>query len=100
MPIVESLWHARPCICHNGGVMAELAAEGGCRTVDMTDPDALARQIYALASEPQAYLKLASEAVARPILTWRSYARAMLRQLASHTCERLPSRCRASGNIC
>ncbi|QOH70753.1 glycosyltransferase family 4 protein [Pseudomonas juntendi] len=85
MPIVESLWHARPCICHNGGVMAELAAEGGCRTVDMTDPDALARQIYALASEPQAYLKLASEAVARPILTWRSYARAMLRQLASHT---------------
>ncbi|WP_047933329.1 glycosyltransferase family 4 protein [Pseudomonas putida] len=85
MPIVESLWHARPCICHNGGVMAELAAEGGCRTVDMTDPDALAAQIHALASEPQAYLQLASEAVARPILTWRSYARALLRQLASHT---------------
>lgn len=84
MPIVESLWHARPCICHNSGVMAELAAEGGCRTVDMTDPAALAKMIYELASQPQQYLQLASEAVARPILTWRSYAREMLRQLASH----------------
>jgi hypothetical protein len=84
MPIVESLWHARPCVCHNGGVMAELAAEGGCRTVDMTDPDALAAQIHALATQPQQYLQLASEAVARPILTWRSYARAVLRQLSSH----------------
>lgn len=85
MPIVESLWHARPCVCHAGGVMAELAAEGGCRTVDMTNPDALAAQIHALASDPQGYLQLAAEAVARPILTWRSYARALLRQLASHT---------------
>jgi len=85
MPIVESLWHARPCLCHNGGVMAELAAEGGCRTVDMTDPDALAAQIYTLANQPEQYLQLASEAVARPILTWRSYARALLRQLAAHT---------------
>ncbi|MGJ7548706.1 glycosyltransferase family 4 protein [Pseudomonas alloputida] len=85
MPIVESLWHARPCICHNGGVMAELAAEGGCRTVDMTDPDALAAQIHQLASQPEQYMQLASEAVARPILTWRSYARALLKQLAGHT---------------
>lgn len=84
MPIVESLWHARPCICHNGGVMAELAAEGGCRTVDMSDPAALAAMIHELATQPHQYLKLASAAVARPILTWRSYARELLRQLASH----------------
>jgi len=84
MPIVESLWHARPCICHNGGVMAELAAEGGCRTVDMKDPASLAAMIQQLATQPQDYLQLASEAVVRPILTWRSYARALLQQLASH----------------
>ncbi|HYP13436.1 MAG TPA: glycosyltransferase, partial [Bryobacteraceae bacterium] len=30
MPIVESLWHGRPCLCHSSGVMAELAQEGGC----------------------------------------------------------------------
>jgi glycosyltransferase involved in cell wall biosynthesis len=84
MPIVESLWHARPCICHNGGVMAELAAEGGCCTVDMTDSAALAAMIHELATQPAQYLRLAREAVARPILTWRSYARELLRQLASH----------------
>ena len=84
MPIVESLWHARPCICHNSGVMAELAAGGGCRTVDMTDPAALAAMIHELATQPVQYLQLASEAVVRPILTWRSYARDLLRQLASH----------------
>lgn len=84
MPIVESLWHARPCICHNTGVMAELAAEGGCRTVDMHDPAALAAMIHELATQPQTYLQLAREAVARPILTWRSYAREVLHQLASH----------------
>jgi len=84
MPIVESLWHARPCICHNGGVMAELAAEGGCRTVDMTDPAALALMIHSLATDSAQYQQLAEEAVVRPILTWRSYARELLRQLASH----------------
>lgn len=84
MPIVESLWHARPCICHNGGVMAELAAEGGCRTVDMNDPAALAAAIHALASQPEQYQQLANQAVLRPILTWRSYARDLLRQLTSH----------------
>jgi hypothetical protein len=84
MPIVESLWHARPCICHNGGVMAELAAEGGCRTVDMTDPAALAEMIRTLAGDRAQYQQLAEEAVVRPILTWRSYARELLRQLASH----------------
>ncbi|MFG0463887.1 glycosyltransferase family 4 protein [Pseudomonas putida] len=91
MPIVESLWHARPCICHNGGVMAELAAEGGCRTVDMTDPVALAEMIHQLASQPALYQQLANEAVVRPILTWRSYARELLRQLASHQPRRVQS---------
>jgi hypothetical protein len=42
--------------------------------------------------------QLASEAVVRPILTWRSYARELLRQLASHHPRQVPSHCRASGN--
>ena len=85
MPIVESLWHARPCLCHVGGVMAELAADGGCHTVDMNDPSALADAIASVASDPAYYTRLAEQAVSRPILTWRSYARALLDQLARHT---------------
>lgn len=84
MPIVESLWHARPCLCHHAGVMAELAAEGGCLTLDMQDPDALAGAILALAENAALYQQLATQAVSRHILGWRGYARALLTQLAGH----------------
>jgi glycosyltransferase involved in cell wall biosynthesis len=30
LPIVESLWNCRPCICANFGEMAEIAKEGVC----------------------------------------------------------------------
>jgi glycosyltransferase involved in cell wall biosynthesis len=46
--IVESIWNARPCIVHNSGSMAEIAADGGCVQVDMRDA-ALADAILALA---------------------------------------------------
>lgn len=84
MPIVESLWHARPCLCHHEGVMAELAAEGGCHTLDMNNPSALADAIVAVAADAPYYTRLAEQAISRPILTWRSYARALLSQLAGH----------------
>lgn len=84
MPIVESLWHGRPCLCHNTGVMAQLAAQGGCETVDMTDPAALARSLVALLEDPARYRVLATQALERHILTWRGYARALLQQLAAH----------------
>lgn len=87
MPIVESLWHARPCLCHNAGVMAQLAEEGGCLTLDMTNPGKIAQAIVRLASEPPGqaeYTLLAEQAISRPILTWRSYARHLLRQLTTH----------------
>lgn len=84
MPIVESLWHGRPCICHHEGVMAELAAEGGCLTVDMTNPSALAESIHTLATDESTYRTLAETALQRHIPTWRSYARTVSIQLATH----------------
>lgn len=84
MPIVESLWHGRPCVCHHSGVMAQLAEQGGCQTVDMSDASALAHTLVALAGDSVRYAALAQEALARHILTWRGYARALLQQLAEH----------------
>lgn len=78
MPIVESVWHAKPCICHREGVMAELAAEGGCVTVNVLDEAALADAIHRVASEPALRRKLSTEAVGRPLSTWNEYAIAML----------------------
>ena len=42
LPVIESLWFGRPCVCANFGVMAENAAGGGCLTADVRDPQALA----------------------------------------------------------
>jgi len=74
LPVMESLWNARPCLCHNAGALAEAAAEGGCLTVDMRDVDALRAGILRLAQDRDLYCRLAQEAVRRPIKTWNQYA--------------------------
>lgn len=67
LPIVESIWYGKPCICHQEGVMAELASEGGCVTVDVMDSEALAETIYRLSTDAEQRLKLSTEAVSRKL---------------------------------
>ncbi len=81
MPIFESLWHGRPCICHHDGVMAELATGGGCFTTDMNEPTALAAAIHELATNDQLYAELAHAAITRPLTKWSDYARDLCRIL-------------------
>ena len=74
MPIVESLWHAKPCICHEAGVMAELAGQGGCLTTNVLDAQRLCDAIFRLCSEPSLYTRLAKQASRRPMRDWSAYA--------------------------
>ena len=78
MPIVESLWFGRPCICTDFGAMAETAAGAGCLTVDVRDPQALADAILELAGSPERRAALAAEAAGRSLKTWEEYAREVL----------------------
>jgi glycosyltransferase involved in cell wall biosynthesis len=48
LPIAESLWYGKPCICANFGAMMEVARDGGCLTVDVRKPEELARAIERL----------------------------------------------------
>ncbi len=73
MPILESVWHGKPCICSGEGVMAELAADGGCLTTDVTDVQALSGAIYRLATDRELYDLLSKQAAARNIKTWDDY---------------------------
>jgi hypothetical protein len=73
LPIVESIWHGRPCICSRDGVMGELAREGGCLTADVEDVRALAEAIATLAEDRQLRHRLFDQAVARKLKTWDSY---------------------------
>ena len=83
LPVIESLWFGRPCLCANFGVMADNAAGGGCLTADVRDPQALADAILRLARDSTLRRRLADEAVTRPLKTWDEYAREILDCLAS-----------------
>lgn len=73
MPIVESLWMGRPCLCSEGGVMGELARDGGCLTTDVTSAQALELALEQLCDDVELYERLTKEALIRPLDDWRSY---------------------------
>ena len=75
IPIVESLWLGRPSLCASDGVMAELAAGGGCLTVDMTDPAAISDAMERLAVDDDLHARLCREATSRDLSSWDGYAR-------------------------
>ena len=81
LPVIESLWFGRPCVCANFGVMAENAAGGGCLTVDVRDPEALARAILTLAGSADLRSQLTVAATTRPLKTWAAYADEVLAAL-------------------
>lgn len=88
LPIMESLWMGRPCLCHAGGVMAELAAGGGCMTTDMNDAAAIETALERLATDPALRDRLTREAQARELGEWSAYgaeiARSLLQLAGAH----------------
>ncbi len=81
LPIMESLWFARPCVCASFGVMQENARDGGCLTTDVNDRKALANAIEKLALRPELRAELSRQAIQRPLTTWRDYAGQVLAAL-------------------
>ncbi len=78
LPILESLWHRRPCVCAGFGAMGEIAAGGGCETADVLDVGALAEAIDRLLTDPARLAGRTAEATARTFPTWDQYARELL----------------------
>lgn len=74
MPVLESLWLGRPCLCHAGSAMAEVAPGGGALLVDMTDEGAIADALVRLVEDPGLLDRLTEEALARPLRDWDEYA--------------------------
>jgi glycosyltransferase involved in cell wall biosynthesis len=73
LPIAESLWHGKPCICGDNGALGEVAHGGGCLIVDQTNIAALANGIKSLLSDRQLYSRLSDEARARKFRSWSDY---------------------------
>ena len=78
LPILESLWYGRPCICGANGALGEVSAGGGCLPADQTDPTSLATAMETLLTNPTTYHRLCEEARIRPFGTWAELATALL----------------------
>lgn len=91
LPILESLWYGKPCLCANFGAMAEIADGGGCLTVDTRDAAALGEGMMRLIDDADLRHALMTEAVTRRIATWGDYAATICRRMdleadpAAHT---------------
>ncbi|NDC63230.1 MAG: glycosyltransferase, partial [Planctomycetia bacterium] len=81
LPILESLWHGRPCLCASFGAMRQVAEGGGCVTTDVRCVEKLAAAIVQLAEDPGLRRRLSAEAVGRRFKTWRHYAADVLHHL-------------------
>jgi len=78
LPILESLWHHRPCICGGTGALGEAAEGGGCLFIYPTDTASLAAGIERLLTEEGTYRQLQAEATARTFLGWDAYVDQLL----------------------
>ncbi|MEJ1974409.1 MAG: glycosyltransferase [Lacunisphaera sp.] len=92
LPILESLWHGRINVCHHTGAMAEVAAEGGCLTVDCAQPEALAAALDLLIQDRSTHRRLQQQALTRPIKSWHGYATEIRALLAEQEARRTPTR--------
>ena len=81
LPILESLWFNRPCVCADFGGMVETANGGGCLMVDVRDPQALAAAIVSMAASPDLRRELGAQALLRDLRSWDDYAAEVVKYL-------------------
>lgn len=74
MPIIESLWFGKPCLCNNKGSIGELALPGGCCLTDVMDVNEIAKSLHKMIDDREYLLKLQHQATEREIITWNMYA--------------------------
>ena len=74
LPIAESIWYCRPCICMNYGSMAEVSIVG-CMKIDCNNTDELANMIETILTNESIRNKLIEEIRNTKIRTWEDYAK-------------------------
>lgn len=74
LPVAESLALGVPVLTSNFGSLAEIAAMGGCVTVNPRDDDAIRDGMRQMLTDGELIARLRREAAAVPPRTWRDYA--------------------------
>lgn len=73
VPILESIWHGKPCICHNTGALAEVSYGGGGLMCNTTEYTQLAIAMEDLITNKKLLSELTEQAVKRELKTWKDY---------------------------
>ncbi len=81
LPILESLWYAKPCICADFGTMAEVSLGGGCYQIDTTDVGQLHDALATLIDDAALRYRLSKEACRHVIPSWDDYSHDVLHLL-------------------
>jgi glycosyltransferase involved in cell wall biosynthesis len=82
LPVLESLWHGRPCVCSDLPVLRETATGGGCLLAAPGDAVAWAGALRTALTNDGEWRRLAAEATSRPLPTWADTARTLVADLA------------------
>jgi glycosyltransferase involved in cell wall biosynthesis len=77
LPVLESLWHGRPCVCSDLPVLREIAG-GGCVPVPPNDAAAWTAALRTVLTDDAEWRRLAAGAVARALPTWTGTAQTIL----------------------
>ncbi len=88
LPIVESLWFGKPCICADFGAMAEPGALPGCVMINTSDEHTLEAAISKLIENPDRLKALVHDAVTGTLTTWQDYAQSFVTKLDIHDVDR------------
>jgi glycosyltransferase involved in cell wall biosynthesis len=83
LPVAESLSVGTPVITSNFGSMADIAAGGGCLTVDPRDEHAIRDAMRRLLTDETLLAGLTASAGRRPLRTWDQYADELWHELTS-----------------
>lgn len=76
LPILESLWFGKPCICANFGAMGEIGQNyAAIIGVDTRDRQAIRGALESITNNPGELVRLATHAIEARLDTWVDYAR-------------------------
>lgn len=77
LPLLESLWHAVPCVCSDLPVLRENADGGGCVTASVSSREAWRDALRSVLQDDALHGRLTMEAATRPLPAWSDSARVL-----------------------
>ena len=90
LPIVESLWFGKPCICANFGAMGETGSLPGCVRIDTRIQSEIQAALTELIENRHKLERLCRDAISADLETWDNYAGKFIEKLEAFNQSILP----------